>query len=110
MQPRWRYGVNAPLIINAVRVTRALLPSLLEQRGAIVNVSSPATRAPSAGPTDYAGAKAAVTAFGRALAEEVGPQGVRVDTVSRSLPSSPTSPHPWLPSSPAPTSGSTVVP
>ncbi|MFJ9587957.1 oxidoreductase [Streptomyces acidicola] len=70
------------VFFSTVRVTRALLPSLLEQRGAIVNVSSLAARVPSAGPIDYASAKAAVTAFGRALAEEVGPQGVRVNTVS----------------------------
>ncbi|MFE2943027.1 oxidoreductase [Streptomyces sp. NPDC059255] len=68
--------------LSAVRMTRALLPSLLQQRGVIVNVSSMAARVPSAGAVSYATAKAALTAFSRALAEEVGPQGVRVNTVS----------------------------
>lgn len=69
-------------LFSTVRVTRALLPSLLRQRGAIVNVSSMAARVPSAAPVSYSSAKAAVTAFGRALAEQVGPQGVRVNTIS----------------------------
>jgi NAD(P)-dependent dehydrogenase (short-subunit alcohol dehydrogenase family) len=37
---------------------------------------------PHAGPMPYTTAKAALTAFGKALAEEVGPQGVRVNTIS----------------------------
>jgi NAD(P)-dependent dehydrogenase (short-subunit alcohol dehydrogenase family) len=65
-----------------VRTTRAALPSLVTQRGAIVNVSSNGARLPSGGPIAYTTAKAALTAFGKALAEEFGPQGVRVNTVS----------------------------
>ncbi|TDO49718.1 NAD(P)-dependent dehydrogenase (short-subunit alcohol dehydrogenase family) [Kribbella sp. VKM Ac-2571] len=65
-----------------VRTTRAALPSLIRQRGAIVNVSSNAARVPSGGPAPYTTAKAALTALGKALAEEFGPQGVRVNTVS----------------------------
>ncbi|WP_405062383.1 SDR family NAD(P)-dependent oxidoreductase [Kribbella sp. NBC_01505] len=65
-----------------VRATRAALPSLIRQQGAIVNVSSNSARMPSAGPTPYSTAKAAVTALSKALAEEFGPQGVRVNTVS----------------------------
>lgn len=65
-----------------VRVTRAALPALLATRGAIVNVSSIGARVPSSGPIAYTTAKAALTAFGKALAEEFGPQGVRVNTVS----------------------------
>lgn len=66
----------------AVRTTRAALPSLVRQGGAIVNVSSNGARIPSAGPVPYTTAKAALTALGKALAEEFGPQGVRVNTVS----------------------------
>jgi NAD(P)-dependent dehydrogenase (short-subunit alcohol dehydrogenase family) len=65
-----------------VRATRAALPSLIRRQGAIVNVSSNSARVPSAGPSPYSTAKAAVTALGKALAEEFGPQGVRVNTVS----------------------------
>lgn len=65
-----------------VRATRAALPSLVGRRGAIVNVSSNSARMPTAGPVPYTTAKAALTAFGKALAGEFGPQGVRVNTVS----------------------------
>ncbi|MFF0743922.1 SDR family NAD(P)-dependent oxidoreductase [Streptomyces sp. NPDC004111] len=65
-----------------VRVTRAALPALLERRGAIVNLSSISARVPLGSPIAYATAKAATTAFGKAIAEEFGPRGVRVNTVS----------------------------
>ncbi|MEU6409876.1 SDR family oxidoreductase [Microbispora sp. NPDC046933] len=66
----------------AVRTTRAALPGVLRRRGVIVNISSNGARMPHAGPVPYTTAKAALTAFGKALAEEFGPQGVRVNTVS----------------------------
>lgn len=62
--------------------TKAALPNILERRGAIVNVSSLNSRLPAAGPIGYSEAKAALTNFGKRLSEEVGPQGVRVNTVS----------------------------
>ncbi|GLW05277.1 3-oxoacyl-ACP reductase [Microtetraspora sp. NBRC 13810] len=65
-----------------VGVTRAAVPSLVRRRGAVVNVSSNGARVPHAGPAPYTTAKAALTAFGKALTEELGPQGVRVNTVS----------------------------
>ncbi|MFF1395680.1 SDR family NAD(P)-dependent oxidoreductase [Streptomyces sp. NPDC058287] len=65
-----------------VRVTRAALPALLATRGAIVNMSSVGARVPHSGPIAYTTAKAALTAFGKALSEEFGPRGVRVNTVS----------------------------
>ncbi|MEU6662026.1 SDR family oxidoreductase [Streptomyces sp. NPDC046821] len=65
-----------------VRVTLAALPALAAARGAVVNVSSIGARVPHGGPIAYTTAKAALTAFGKALAEEFGPQGVRVNTVS----------------------------
>ncbi len=68
--------------LSAVRVTRAALPSLVERGGAIVNISSNSARQPGMGPIIYSTAKAALTAFGKALNEEFGPQGVRVNTVS----------------------------
>jgi NAD(P)-dependent dehydrogenase (short-subunit alcohol dehydrogenase family) len=48
----------------------------------IVNVSSVGARVPSVGPVAYNTAKAALTAMGKALAEEFGSAGVRVVTVS----------------------------
>ncbi|MFE5335090.1 oxidoreductase [Isoptericola sp. NPDC056573] len=69
-------------LLSAVRATRAALPSLVERRGAIVNVSSMNSKLPAAAPVAYSAAKAALTAVGKSLAEEFGPQGVRVNTVS----------------------------
>ncbi|MFE7300354.1 oxidoreductase [Streptomyces sp. NPDC057579] len=69
-------------LLSAVRAGRAALPSLIERRGAIVNVSSINSRLPAAGPVAYSAAKAALAALGKSLAEEFGPLGVRVNTVS----------------------------
>ncbi|MFF4950673.1 oxidoreductase [Streptomyces chattanoogensis] len=69
-------------LLSAVRISRAALPSLIERRGALVNVSSVNSRLPAAGPVAYSAAKAALTSLGKSLAEEFGPQGVRVNTVS----------------------------
>ncbi|MGP4088168.1 SDR family NAD(P)-dependent oxidoreductase [Streptomyces sp. KR55] len=69
-------------LFSAVRVTRAALPSLIERRGAIVNVSTLSSRVPSSAPGPYSTSKAALTALGKALSEEFGPHGVRVNTVS----------------------------
>jgi NAD(P)-dependent dehydrogenase (short-subunit alcohol dehydrogenase family) len=77
----WQDGLRLNFL-SAVRTTRAALPSLLRRRGAIVTVSSIGARQPSGGPITYTTAKAALTAFGKALAEEFGPRGVRVNTVS----------------------------
>ncbi|GGV70954.1 SDR family NAD(P)-dependent oxidoreductase [Streptomyces longisporoflavus] len=68
--------------LASVRASRAALPHLTKSRGAIVNISSNGARTPHAGPVTYTTAKAALTAFGKALAEEFGPRGVRVNTVS----------------------------
>lgn len=69
-------------LMSTVRATRAALPSLVERRGAIVNVAS--TNAHLAQPVvvAYAAAKAALLNLGKALADEFGPQGVRVNTIS----------------------------
>jgi NAD(P)-dependent dehydrogenase (short-subunit alcohol dehydrogenase family) len=73
------FGLN---FFATVKTTRAALPSLVRRRGAVVNISSSGARIPSSGPIAYTTAKAALTALGKALAEEFGPQGVRVNTVS----------------------------
>ncbi|MGW6796670.1 SDR family oxidoreductase [Streptomyces chartreusis] len=78
---RWANAVELNLL-SAVRATRAALPSLLERQGSIVNVSSTNSRMPADGPVAYSVAKAALAALGKSLAEEFGPQGVRVNTVS----------------------------
>ncbi|MGW4354685.1 SDR family oxidoreductase [Nocardia sp. NPDC004582] len=73
------FGLN---LFGVVAATRAALPSLIERRGAIVNVSSINARVPAVGPAGYSEAKAALTAFGKRISEEFGPHGVRLNTVS----------------------------
>jgi NAD(P)-dependent dehydrogenase (short-subunit alcohol dehydrogenase family) len=69
-------------LLSAVRACRAALPHLVERGGgAIVNVSSGLALQPSAVNVDYAAAKAALMLVTKALAEEFGPQGVRVNGV-----------------------------
>ncbi|MFD5128937.1 oxidoreductase [Streptomyces olindensis] len=72
-------------LLSAVRATRAALPSLIDRRGAIVNISSIVGLTPGGFPAAYGAAKAALTALGKSLAEEFGPQGVRVNTISPGL-------------------------
>ncbi len=68
---------------SAVRTSRAALPILLERGGgAIVNVSSVNGRRPFPFVVDYAASKAAMTNLTKALSEEFGPRGVRVNTIS----------------------------
>ena len=69
--------------LSAVRVTTALLPALRESGagGAVVNVSSVAALLPTPALAHYAAAKAALNAYGKALAAELAPAGIRVSTV-----------------------------
>jgi len=77
----WRRVLDLNLF-TTVRVTRAALPHLIERRGRIVNVSSIGAWEPGGPGLAYNVAKAALKALGRGLAKELGPQGVRVVTVS----------------------------
>lgn len=74
-------GLN---LFAAVRVTRAALPSLVEARGAVVNVGSDSALKPHMAPLPYSSAKAALHAFSRGLAEHVAGSGVRVNVVTPS--------------------------
>ncbi|RMI35185.1 SDR family NAD(P)-dependent oxidoreductase [Nocardia stercoris] len=76
-------------LFSAVRTTRAALPSLLERRGSIVNISSINAHVPATGPVGYSEAKAALKTFSKRLSEEFGPSGLRVNTVSPGVVGSP---------------------
>jgi NAD(P)-dependent dehydrogenase (short-subunit alcohol dehydrogenase family) len=68
---------------SAVRTTRAALPLLLARgTGSIVTISSVNAFLPDPGIVDYCAAKAALTNYCKALSKELGPRGVRVNTVS----------------------------
>jgi NAD(P)-dependent dehydrogenase (short-subunit alcohol dehydrogenase family) len=69
-------------LLSAVRATRAALPHLLASRGTIVMVVSVNAGLPDPLVMDYSAAKAALASFGKSLSKEVGPQGVRVVSVS----------------------------
>ena len=67
----------------AVRTTRAALPGMLDAgRGAIVTTCSVNAFLPDPAVIDYSAAKAALANFSKALSKEVGPRGIRVNTVS----------------------------
>lgn len=77
----WREMVEVNLM-SVVRVTRAALPLLLKQGGSIVNISTMNAVMPAPPLPAYSAIKAAVTNLSRSLAEEFGPQGVRVNVVA----------------------------
>jgi NAD(P)-dependent dehydrogenase (short-subunit alcohol dehydrogenase family) len=77
----WR-GMFEFNLFSAVRACRAAIPFLLERGGgAIVNISSGHGRQPSEVNVDYGAAKAAMINLTKALSEEFGPQGIRVNGV-----------------------------
>jgi NAD(P)-dependent dehydrogenase (short-subunit alcohol dehydrogenase family) len=69
--------------LSAVRVTNALLPALREAGtgGAIVNISTGQALTPAAPLAHYGAAKAALNTYGKALAHELAPAGIRVTTI-----------------------------
>jgi NAD(P)-dependent dehydrogenase (short-subunit alcohol dehydrogenase family) len=77
----WLETLNLDLM-SAVRTTRAALPMLIERSGVIVTVCSVNATLPDPLVIDYSAAKAACLSFFKSLSKEVGPKGVRVNTVS----------------------------
>ena len=68
-------------ITALVTLTRALLPTLIERRGAIINISSTAATYPYAGGNVYGGSKAFVSQFSLGLRADLHGTGVRVTTL-----------------------------
>jgi NAD(P)-dependent dehydrogenase (short-subunit alcohol dehydrogenase family) len=78
----WMQALGTNLLA-AVRLDRAVLPGMVEQRsGAIVHVSSLQWKRPHPSSPAYGPAKAALTCYSKVLAEEFGPMGIRVNTVT----------------------------
>jgi NAD(P)-dependent dehydrogenase (short-subunit alcohol dehydrogenase family) len=79
----WQHTINTNLFA-AVRLDRAFLPGMLEQGyGVILHISSIQRRLPLHEATlAYAAAKAALTTYSKGLSKEVGPKGVRVNSVA----------------------------
>jgi NAD(P)-dependent dehydrogenase (short-subunit alcohol dehydrogenase family) len=79
---QWAVTINLNLMA-AVRTVRAVLPTMLAARhGTIVSINSVNARLPDPGVLDYSASKAALASFSKSLSKEVGPHGVRVNTVS----------------------------
>lgn len=71
-------------LLSAVRLDRSIIPGMIERGGGVVvHISSIQHRLPLPDSTlAYAAAKAAMRTYSKGLAREVGPKGVRVNTVS----------------------------
>jgi NAD(P)-dependent dehydrogenase (short-subunit alcohol dehydrogenase family) len=71
-------------LLAAVRLDRAFIPAMLKQGwGVIVHISSIQRRLPLFDATlAYAAAKAALTTYSKGLSKELGPKGIRVNTVA----------------------------
>ncbi len=79
---QWLASLNLNLLA-AVRTTRAALPVMLAAgRGSIVTISSVNAFLPDPSIIDYSAAKAALTNFSKSLSKEVGPRGIRVNSIS----------------------------
>jgi len=79
----WLHTLNTNLLA-AVRIDRFFLPAMLDRRsGVVLHISSVQRRLPLFEATlAYAAAKAALTTYSKGLANEIGPKGVRVNSVA----------------------------
>lgn len=78
----WQRVIDVDLT-GAFLCSRAVLPHMIERgNGSIVMIASRLGQIGFAGVAHYSAAKAGVMAFAKALAKEVGPKGVRVNSVA----------------------------
>jgi NAD(P)-dependent dehydrogenase (short-subunit alcohol dehydrogenase family) len=69
--------------LASVRLTAALLDAFPQDGpGAIVNISSLSAHSPTPAIAHYAAAKAALRSYSKALAAELAPRGIRVNSVT----------------------------
>ena len=68
-------------VISALHVARQVLPALETTHGAIVNVLAILARTPNANTTPTSASRLAGLALTKALANEVGPRGIRVNAI-----------------------------
>lgn len=79
----WLAELNLNLLAT-VRLDRLLIPQMLERgQGAVVHVTSIQSVLPlPESTTGYAAAKAALRTYSKSISKEIGPKGVRVNSVS----------------------------
>ena len=70
-------------LLGTMAVTKALAPALIKRKqGRIINFSTIAVPLGIAGETSYAASKGGVETFSRAVARELSPYGITVNTVA----------------------------
>ncbi len=69
-------------VLGALRLTQGFTPALAEAKGSVVNVNSMVIRHSQPKYGAYKMAKAALLAMSQSLATELGPQGIRVNSVA----------------------------
>jgi 3-oxoacyl-[acyl-carrier protein] reductase len=80
----WREVLETDLTSTFLTIS-AFVPGMIERRhGSIITMSSAAGRQPARSNAAYAAAKAGVVAFTRHLANEIAPNGVRVNCIAPS--------------------------
>ena len=77
---QWKQMIDTN-VTALVTLTRLLLPTLIERRGAIVNISSTASTYPYSGGNVYGSTKAFVSQFSLGLRSDLHGTGVRVTSV-----------------------------
>jgi serine 3-dehydrogenase len=77
---QWKQMIDTN-VTALVTLTRLLLPTLIERRGAVINISSTASTYPYAGGNVYGGTKAFVSQFSLGLRADLHGTGVRVTSV-----------------------------
>ncbi len=74
------FGTN---LFSAVRLDRGLIPSMIKQSyGVIIHITSIQRRFPGENTMAYSAAKAALANYSKALATELAPKGIRVNSVA----------------------------
>jgi 3-oxoacyl-[acyl-carrier protein] reductase len=81
----WREVIDVNLKATFLCCQAVIKPMKEAKRGVIINTSSNFGITGSAGRTAYSAAKAAIIAFGKSLALELAPYGVRVNTIAPGL-------------------------
>lgn len=81
----WR-SVHEVSLVSAMLCAHAVIPAMQRRRfGRIVNFASDAALRPTARMAEYAAAKAGVIGFTRALATELGPDGITANVIAPGL-------------------------
>jgi NAD(P)-dependent dehydrogenase (short-subunit alcohol dehydrogenase family) len=74
-------GMIRANVMSVLRCTRAALPELRRSRGSVINVGSTVVARPPRGRFGYVASKGAVEAMSRALALDLGRDGIRVNVI-----------------------------